>query len=382
MYRLTPEQESIVTQARQVAESTIAAQAADVDEQGRYPAESMKALADAGLWGLLVPKELGGLGQGLRTVAAVIDEVARHCGSTAMVFMMHHCGVNCYLADPAKFAAELRDAAAGCHLSTLAFSEKGSRSQFWAPLSKIMAEGGILKFSAEKSWVTSAGIADGIVSSCGSEVGPGPAVYLVKKGDPGLSISGGWSSLGMRGNQSNPMTYADVPIDPAKRLIGVDGKGDDIMLGKALPVFQVCQGAIGVGLAEAAFVASQKHMTSQGFEHTGTKLMDLPNLRARLAEMRLETDKARAYLVAILDKVESNAPDVMLHLLAVKASSSETAVHVTDIAMRTCGGAAFSKHLGLERAFRDARAAIVMAPTTDHLREFCGRALVGLPLFG
>jgi alkylation response protein AidB-like acyl-CoA dehydrogenase len=381
MYRLTAEQEAVVAKAKAAA-AVITAHAADVDEKGRFPSESMKALADAGLWGLLVPGELGGLGQGLRTLAAVVDEIAQHCASTAMVYMMHNCGVNCYLADPGKFGGVLRDCAAGKHLSTLAFSEKGSRSQFWAPVSKAVAAGGGVKLSAEKSWVTSAGIADGIVSSCGSEAGPGPAVYLVMKDDAGVTISGGWNSLGMRGNQSNPMTYTDVALDPATRLIGVDGKGDEVMLGKALPVFQVCQGAIGAGLCEAAFAATQKHMTSHGFAHTGTKLLDLPNLRARLAEMRLETDKARAYLVATLDKLEGGAPDGMLHALAVKASSGEAAVHVTDLAMRTCGGAAFSRHLGVERCFRDARAAIVMAPTTDHLREFVGRVLVGLPLFG
>ena len=382
MYRLTPEQEAIIIKVEDIAESTIAAHAADVDEKGRFPAESMKALADAGLYGLLVPAELGGMGQGLRTVAVVVDSIAQHCASTAMVFMMHQCGVNCYLAEPEKFAGVLRDAAAGKHLSTLAFSEKGSRSQFWAPVSKAVASGSGVKLSAEKSWVTSAGIADGIVSSCGSETGPGPAVYLVKKDDPGVTVSGGWNSLGMRGNQSNPVSYNDVPLDPAERLIGVDGKGDDIMLGKALPVFQVCQGAIGAGLAEAACRAACRHITGHGFEHTGTKLSDLPNLRASLAEMRMETDKARAYLVSVLDKLESGAPDAMLHVLAVKATSSEAAVRVTDLAMRACGGAAFSKHLGLERAFRDARAAIVMAPTTDHLREFVGRALCGMPLFG
>jgi alkylation response protein AidB-like acyl-CoA dehydrogenase len=381
MYRLTAEQEAVVAKA-QAAAVVITAHAAGVDENGRFPSESMKALADAGLWGLLVPAEFGGLGQGLRTLAAVVDEIAQHCASTAMVYMMHNCGVNCYLADPQKFSGLLRDCAAGKHLSTLAFSEKGSRSQFWAPVSKAVAGGGGVRLSAEKSWVTSAGIADGIVSSCGSETGPGPAVYLVMKDDPGVTLSGGWNSLGMRGNQSNPMTFTDVALDPAHRLIGVDGKGDDIMLGKALPVFQVCQGAIGAGIAEAAFAATQRHITGHGFEHTGTKLSDLPNLRARLAEMRLETDKARAYLVATLDKLESGAPDGMLHALAVKASSGETAVHVTDLAMRACGGAAFSKHLGVERGFRDARAAIVMAPTTDHLREFVGRVLVGLPLFG
>jgi alkylation response protein AidB-like acyl-CoA dehydrogenase len=72
----------------------------------------------------------------------------------------------------------------------------------------------------------------------------------------------------------------------------------------------------------------------------------------------------------------------MLGLLAVKASSAETAIQTTDLAMRSCGGAAFSRHLGLERVFRDARAAVVMSPTTDHLREFIGRTLCGMPMFG
>jgi alkylation response protein AidB-like acyl-CoA dehydrogenase len=381
MYRLTSDQAAVVITARSIATTTLAQHAADVDAQSRFPAESMKALADAGLYGLLVPTELGGMGQSPRVLAAVIDELAQVCASTAMVFMMHNAGVNCYLAEPVKFAGILRDVAAGKHLSTLAFSEKGSRSQFWAPVSKAVGTGDSVTLSAEKSWVTGAGIADGIVSSCMAADGSGASVYVILKGDAGLTVSGGWDSLGMRGNSSNPMRLTDVSLSSA-RLIGTEGAGGDIMLGKALPIFQICQGAIGVGIAEAAFITTQRHITGHGFQHTGTQLSDLANLRANLAQMRIDTDKARAYLVATVDKVEGGEADAMLHALALKASSSETAVSVTDTAMRTCGGAAFSKHLGLERQFRDARAAIVMAPTTDHLREFVGRLLVGLPLFG
>src|SRR5262245_11094455 len=163
MYRLTADQEAVVAKAKAVADSAVAANAADVDEKARFPSESVKALGEAGLLGLLVPADLGGMGQGLRTLAAVVDEIAQRCASTAMVFMMHQCGVNCYLADPAKFAGVLRDVAAGKHLSTLAFSEKGSRSQFWAPVSKAVGSGAGVQLSAEKSWVTSACVADGIV---------------------------------------------------------------------------------------------------------------------------------------------------------------------------------------------------------------------------
>jgi alkylation response protein AidB-like acyl-CoA dehydrogenase len=381
MYHLTTEQQAVVAKARAIAQTTLALHAAEVDQQARFPQESMTALADAGFYGLIIPQEFGGMGQTLPVMAAVVDELAQACASTAMIYMMHNCGVNCYLAEPTKLAATLKAVAAGQHLSTLAFSEKGSRSQFWAPVSQAIAKGDGVTLSAEKSWVTSAAQAHGIVSSCIAADGSGAAVYLVLRGDAGLTINGGWDSLGMRGNLSNPMTYADIALTP-DRLIGEVGKGADIMLGKALPIFLICQGAIGVGLAEAAFQSTQKHITQEGFQHTGTKLSDLPNLRASLAKIRIETDKARAYLVATLDKVMSAAPDAMLHLLALKASSAETAVHTTDLAMRSCGGAAYSKHLNIERGFRDARAAIVMAPTTDHLHEFIGRLLVGLPLFG
>jgi alkylation response protein AidB-like acyl-CoA dehydrogenase len=97
--------------------------------------------------------------------------------------------------------------------------------------------------------------------------------------------------------------------------------------------------------------------------------------------MRIETDKARAHPVSVLDSLDSPGPETQLLVLEVKAAASETAVQVTDLGMRTCGGAAFSRQVGLERFFRDARAAIVMAPTSDHAYEFIGRALCGMELF-
>src|SRR3954470_11027476 len=108
------------------------------------------------------PRGRGGLGEAPRRAAAVIDAVAQRCPSTAMVYLMHLCGVACYAAAPDKTAALLREAAAGRHLSTLAFSEKGSRSHFWAPVSRAVSTGdSAVTLSAQKSFVTSAGHADG-----------------------------------------------------------------------------------------------------------------------------------------------------------------------------------------------------------------------------
>jgi alkylation response protein AidB-like acyl-CoA dehydrogenase len=89
----------------------------------------------------------------------------------------------------------------------------------------------------------------------------------------------------------------------------------------------------------------------------------------------------RAYLALAARSVSAPDDSTMAHVLGVKASANDAALAITDAAMRVCGGAAFSKQLPIERAFRDARAGSVMAPTADALYDFYGRAVTGLPLF-
>ena len=112
-------------------EQTVAPQATDVDANGRLPGGTIRALGDAGVLGLTVPAELGGGGQGLPEAADVIRQLARVCGSTAMVVMMHYSAT--VVIDNHGPEEVRRAIAGGEHLTTLAFSEAGSRSHFWAP---------------------------------------------------------------------------------------------------------------------------------------------------------------------------------------------------------------------------------------------------------
>src|SRR5262245_38544992 len=117
MYRLTEDQQRIVADAAAVAEKDLAPRAAAVDRDATFPTESIAALGARGLLGLNVPEAFGGLGQGPRTTAAVIETIAQRCPSTAMVYMMHLCGIACYAAAPDKTAPLLEAAAIGRHLS-------------------------------------------------------------------------------------------------------------------------------------------------------------------------------------------------------------------------------------------------------------------------
>jgi alkylation response protein AidB-like acyl-CoA dehydrogenase len=197
----------------------------------------------------------------------------------------------------------------------------------------------------------------------------------------GLEIIAPFNGLGMRGNYSSPIKAEGVYVEKAS-MLGADGGGFDIMMGIVLPYFQLMNAAVSLGIMEAATSRTAAHAGTTNHQHLGTSLADLPTVRAYIARMRVKTDMVRSLLLDTLTALESGRADGMLRVLEIKAAAGESATEVTDLAMRVCGGAAFRKEVGVERHFRDARAATVMAPTTDVLYDFIGKAVCGLSLFG
>lgn len=387
MYRVNEECESIVTRCREVSSNGIASGADAIDRQGRFPDVAMRSLASAGLFGLTLPKRVGGLQQTPSAFAAVVEELAQNCASTSMIYVMHISATNAIAASPtlADRDSLLTKIAAGQHLTTLAFSERGSRSQFWAPVSQLeeVPDGSGYRTSAEKSWITSASFADSYVSSGQMPGAASPlesVLYLVDSKASGVHINGGFDGMGLRGNDSTPVRFDNVHV-PIDRLLTELGAGADAMLQVVLPWFCVGTAAMANGLCRAAVSATAQHLSTNGFEHQNSNLRDLPNLRSRLALMSLRTEQSRALLAHTAAAMEQPDDQTPLFVLQSRLSAIEAAIEVTDLAMKACGGAAFSRQLGVERLFRDARAGWVMAPTADHLQEFVGRALTGLPLF-
>jgi alkylation response protein AidB-like acyl-CoA dehydrogenase len=371
--------------AETVARETLGRHADDVDRAGRWPTESVAALAQAGLLGLTIPRALGGGGEGPRIFAAVTRRLAERCASTAMIYLMHTCAAQVIAAAPASSEREtiLRGMARGEHLSTLAFSEKGSRSHFWAPVSQAVAVGGTHRLSAEKSFVTSAAHADSYVVSTRSVTADGPlssTLYLVGREAPGLLVGEPWNGLGLRGNASSPLQLEGVAVSPDQQLSG-EGEGFAVMVNVVLPWFQLGSAAVSVGIARAATEGIRQHLLAAQLEHLGQPLAALPGLRARLAQMQIAVDTQQAFLDHVAGRMESPGPDTLLAVLESKAAAAEAALQVTDQALRAGGGACFGRRLTVERNFRDARAASVMAPTTDVLYDFIGRTLLGMPLF-
>lgn len=364
----------------EIVAETVAPAAAEVDGSGAFPRAALEAFGRAGLLGLVSAREVGGLGESHRAAAQVVERVASACASTAMVLCMHYSGAAVV---EAHGPSEIREAIArGRHVTTLAFSERGSRSHFWAPVSTAATDDGGVRLDAEKSWVTSAGEADSYVwSSRPLEAEGQSTVWLVPSGAKGLSVPTPFDGLGLRGNSSSPVKAEGVVV-PRENMLGTDGGGFDVMMGVVLPYFQLMSAGFSVGTMEAATTKAAAHVAGTKLEHLGAALADLPTVRAYLSRMRIRVDMCRALLADALTALETGREDAMLRVLEVKAAAGEASTEVTDLAMRVCGGAAFRKEVGVERHFRDARAATVMAPTTDVLYDFIGKAVCGLPLFG
>src|ERR1700730_751757 len=378
--------ESAVASAKDLADRVLAPTARQNDKQAGFSSEAVTALGSAGLLGIMLPADTGGAALGPRTFAAIVTALAEADASVAMVYLMHICAAATIAAarNGAAIAPTLKEIAAGRHLSTLAFSEAGSRSHFWAPVSRARRNAAGVHITAKKSWVTSAGHAHSYVVSALAPQGTTPTdstLYLIASGARGLSVAGPWDGLGLRANASAPMTLEDCEVAPESQLTD-DGAGFQAMLQVVLPLFNLGSAAVALGICRAAVTGTATHLKSARFEHLGQSLGEsLPTLRAQIATMQIDTDGLAARLDDLVDHLERPRDTTVLRVLETKAAAGEVAIAVTSAAMRACGGAAFSKHMAIERLFRDAHAGAVMAPTGDVLREFIGRAVLGMPLF-
>lgn len=383
---MTKSAQDLLVENEKLATNVLAPRADEIDRERRFPRQNIQELGRNGLLGLVVPLEYGGAGAGIPQMAQVLERMAQACASTAMVTLMHYCGTAVIAAQGSATLKQrvLPAIAGGEHLTTLAFSEAGSGGHFYMPVSEVSRNGHGLRLTAHKTFVTSAGEADSYVVSTRKARASAPTdmdLYLVAKGTQGLEVGRPFEGLGLAGNGSAPMKLEDIELEDEERL-GSEGNGFQTMMEVVLPHFQVGVAAVSLGIAAAALQAASAHVMGRKYEHAGgAALAAIPRVQFLAAEMALELRSSRAYLSETIRRVGAADPEAMLDVLGVKARAAEAALAVAARAMTLGGGAAYGRRGGLERIFRDAQAASVMAPATDVLKEFLGKACLGVPLF-
>lgn len=371
--------------AEEVAAEAIASTSEAVDRDAVWPEQSLRALAAVGLTGLHAPVRLGGHEQGLLALAAVTEALARVCPSTALCFGMHCVGTAVIAAKATRDHEQryLRPIAEGRHLTTLSLSESGTGSHFYLSQTKLRRDGDFFVADGTKQFVTSGGHADSYVvstmaSTLSAEAGEFSCLIL-DKGGPGMTWLDPWRGFGMRGNSSRGLKLEGARV-PAGNLLGEEGDEIWYVFEVIAPFFLIAMSGTYLGIAGAALDLTIQHLRTRRYEHSGEGLGESSVLQHRLGEMWAEVEKTRGLIYHAARLGDAGDPQALAAILACKADVADTAVRVANEAMTLCGGIAYRENGRLSRLLRDARAAHVMAPTTDLLKQWTGRTLLGLPL--
>ncbi|MEX1178762.1 MAG: acyl-CoA dehydrogenase family protein [Nitriliruptor sp.] len=383
--RLPPPVLGVRDAARRVATSVVAEHAESVDRDGRWPREGMQALGAAGLLGLNVSAEAGGHGQGLLGLAVATEELGRVCGSTGLVYGMH-C-VAARVIDVRATAEQrrrfVRPIAAGEHVTSLALSEPGTGVHFYLPRATFRPQGDRYLINGQKGFVTSGGHADSyVVSVVGEHADLDPGTFsclVVEDGAPGTRWTDPWDGFGMRGNSSCSLWLEDAEV-PAGHLLGAEGDETWYLFEVIAPYFIVAMSGTYLGIARTALETAIEHVRSRVYTHTGESVGAVDTIAHRLGEMWTAVERTRQLLHHAARLGDAGDPDAREALFASKSEVADASIRVANEAMTLAGGRAYAKDGVLSRALRDARAAHVMAPSTDLLKTWLGRSLLDLPL--
>lgn len=366
----------------EIASRVIAPLSEMTDREARWPEEAIRALQEAGLGGLVVPAAHGGLGHGLYGMALVCEEVGRYCASSAISFGMHCVGSAVIAAKPTsdQVTRYLEPICRGEHLTTLSLSEPGTGANFYLPRTQLLLAGDEYRVTGTKTFVTSGGRADSYVISGVIDGEEGDLSCLILPADAaGVEWGEPWDGLGMRGNSARTMRLSKVPV-PSGNLLGREGDQIWYVFQVIAPYFLMAMAGTYLGVATAALEEARDHLTSRRHEHTGAILAQQPVLQHRYGSLWATLERTRALVHSVARAADAGDPTALPGVISAKAEVADAAVHVVNEALTLVGGIGYRESSSMGRHLRDVRAAHVMSPTTDMLRVWTGRALLGQPL--
>ncbi|XP_066960938.1 uncharacterized protein [Macrobrachium rosenbergii] len=394
---LTEKQKKLRDDLIDVCRRKIRPQAVEHDQNYTFPRESMNALAELGLLGLLVPKDLGGRGENHACMVMVVETIARYgCPSTAMVYVMHLIATFILVTkyhDSSEIRQLLSRLDRDKFVGTTAFSDPATGGHFWYQISckARRVDEDTLQVVKYGSWCTSAGHADWyavLINSPDFDGDHTELAFLLTYADEVRAFNEEWKALGMRGNMSGPVIVEGK--FKTQRIVGKMGKETQLAIDEIAPVFNLLTAACWNGISMGCLDLAKKHVTRKGHADVGLRICDYATIQDYFGESLAQTTTSRlqTFMMAQhLDQVTDNCNwekytdpnftprrDAGVWMAQVKYIATQTVYRVSDRMLQACGGTGYKMDLGLERLLRDGRAGWVMAPSNEVLRATIGKA--------
>jgi len=364
--------------ARTLARERVAPLAAQVDETELYPAESLRALAQAGLMGLYIPEAYGGAGLGALAFCLATEEIAWACASTAVIYLVQYAAGYPIVSHgtEAQKRRYLPRLAAGEITTALSISEPGAGSDAASMATTAVRKGDRYLLNGTKMWVTNGSQAGVITLFATVDRGrghKGVTAFLVEPTFPGFTLGKLERKMGIRGSPTVALHLSDCEV-PVDNRLGEEGQGFRVALG-ALDRSRPAVGAQAVGIAQAALDAATTYAKER--RQFDRAIAEFQGIQFMLADMAMHVHGARLMVHHAAGLVDRGAIGTALEASMAKCFAGDTAMKVTTDAVQVFGGYGYTREYPVERFMRDAKITQIYEGTNQIQRVVIARDLLG-----
>lgn len=368
-FNLTKEQEMVKKMVKEFAINEVEPIAAEIDEEARFPLETIEKAGKLGLMGMPFPREYGGAGSDYISYVMAIEELSKVCGSTGVI-VQTHCAlcawpIMTYGTEEQK-RKYLPDLLSGKKIGAFGLTEPGAGSDAAGIQTRAVDMGDHWLLNGTKIFISSGGVADVYVVMAMTDKSKGTkgiSAFILEKGMEGFTAPKKEHKMGIRGSVAAELLFENVKL-PKENLLGEIGKGFKVAM-TSLDVGRLGIAAQALGIAQGAFDETVKYMKSR--KQFGKSLDKFQALSFEMADMKTRIDAARFLLYHAADRRQKGLPSTT-EAAQAKLYCSETAMYVTTKAVQFHGGYGYIKDYPVERMMRDAKITEIYEGTSEVMK--------------
>ena len=365
-FSLTPTHELFLQMIREFAEKEVKPIAAEIDEQERFPAETVEKMARLGLMGIPFPVDHGGAGGDNLLYSLAVEELSRVCATTGVILSAHTslCGAPIHeFGTPAQRAKYLPRIASGEWIGAFGLTEPNAGTDSSAQQATAIEAGDHYILNGTKIFITNAGVANLYIIFAMTDKSKGTrgiSAFIVERDFPGFSVGKKEKKMGIRGSDTRELIMNNC-IVPRDNLLGQTGKGFAIAM-KTLDGGRVGIASQALGIAQGALDETVKYVKGRG--QFGKPIAEFQNTRFQLADLETKIQAARLLVRAAAVKKDRQEPYSVDAAMA-KLFAAETAMEVTVKAVQFHGGYGYTREYPVERMMRDAKITEIYEGTSE-----------------
>ena len=366
-YTLTNELQMLRKMYQEFVENEVKPLAGELDEEERFPTETIPKLAKYGFMGIPYETRYGGQGGNNMAYAMAIEELAKACGTTATIVAAHTslcCNPIHDWGTEEQKMKYLPDLLAGRKIGAFGLTEPGAGSDASRQQTTAVLEGDHYVLNGSKCFITNASEADVFIVLAMTDPKAGNhgiSAFIVERGFPGFSVGKHEKKMGIRGSATCDLMFTDC-IVPKENLLGKEGKGFKVAM-QTLDGGRVGVAAIALGLAEGAIAEAVKYTKER--VQFNKRLSQFQNTQFQLADMQTKTDAAQMLVYRAAAAKDAHDPDLGLYSSMAKLFASENASDVTRRVVQLFGGYGYTREYPVERMMRDAKITEIYEGTSE-----------------